>query len=160
MFVIIDGGGLVFDRRSIWQPWFLKWAARGVRYAAQLQRLFLEWSDSMPKRPTITADATGPMVAFKTGDILKRFPVLRSYLTETRYDDSTDRRQPSLLIIRPSGGLWNITLKDPSAAAQLRVAVDDLDKAFPALEALLISSECPWEPDEWQQQRGAKSRKK
>lgn len=157
--VVIDGGGLIYTRKSGWVPWRFAGALRGARFAVEVKMWFRYGRSVVPKKPEVANGSNVRAVAYKTGAILKNFPVLRSYLTDTTYEGSTDRRQPGLLIIRPSGGQWHITLKDPSTATQLRVSVDDLDRAFTALEGLLLSPECPWEDDEWQQSRGAKKRR-
>lgn len=113
----------------------------------------------MPRKPEVTGGSQAAGVTWITCKLLTGCPILRSYLNDTVYEGTDEKRQCSTLIISPQRGVWHITLKDPSTATQLRVSVETLDKAFPTLEALLSSPGCPWEEDEWAAARLSKKRK-
>lgn len=114
----------------------------------------------MAKRPEpLAATGTGGQAA-KAGTILSKAPALRSYLTDLTYEGTDEVRLPSYLIIRPQGGSWHITLKDPSTGLQLRVSVESLDLMVGALESLLSAPSCPWEVDPWAKPAPVKKRRR
>lgn len=92
--------------------------------------------------------------------LLEKLPTLRSYLLDMDYEEGGGPREVSYYTVRPTPIGWAITLKDPSTCRQLRVTVADLGTALAALDALLGGDSCPWEPDQWAEQRQPRKGKK
>lgn len=118
-----------------------------------------EVSCDMPKKPDQSqANGTAVHTAAAAPRWFDKTPVLSGYLRDMQYEDGGGAREPSYLLVKAAGGEWLITLKDPTEARQLRVRVSDLMTMFGALEALLTSGTCPWEPDAWAASRSKKKR--
>lgn len=117
-----------------------------------------EWR-VMPKKPLMPGGAVPPAPAAESSKALDAVPLLRGYLLDATWEDSTEAREPSTIIIRPGGGAFNVTLKDPSTCSQLRVRVPKWEAILGCLEALLTQDNPPWELDAWQAER-AKGKKK
>lgn len=115
----------------------------------------------MPRKPS-GSQATEGLIpkAAPPGRVLEKCPILASYLTDLAYEEGGGPRVPSRLFISAGGGEWLVTLKDETEARQLRVRVGDLGTAYAALEALLGSPVCPWEPDAYAMQKRTGGRKK
>lgn len=114
----------------------------------------------MAKKPVIIAGVTNVSPTLKAGAALSKFPTLRGYLIDTRYEGGDEPRQQSYLIIRPSPVAWSVVLKDPSTGLQLRGSAEQYDLLFGVLEALLTSPDCPWEVDPYAQPVGARKKKR
>lgn len=146
-----------------WQPW------KGIRIAAE--RLTAEWREvgsyltkeeyevAIKKRPTaegIILQMPGPV---PTSTMFGKLSLLREFMSATTYEDGT-RRTPGKLFWGSQGRLWELTLKDADALAQLIVREESLDKAFLLLETLLGVEEAPWETDQWAAKKAAEKGKK
>lgn len=114
----------------------------------------------MAKRPELCVQGSSNVGPRKLGNLLSKAPILAGFLLDTTYEGSDEVRQQSYIIIRPQGGTWFVTLKDPSTGLQLRVTVDSLDLVIGALEGLLTAPGCPWEIDHYASTNGARKRKK
>lgn len=144
-----------YNRRTGWRlvSWAVMCRDGGDRRATREVKL------GMPKKPEVTHADTGVVPrAAAPGRVLDKTPTLAGYLIDMGYEDGGGPRQPSRLFIEATGGEWLIVLKDPTECRQLRARVTDLGTAYAALEALLTSGTCPWEPDLWA--ANAKGRKK
>jgi hypothetical protein len=115
---------------------------------------------AMAKRPEPLATVGTGGQAAKCGVQLAKFPVLKSMLCDLRYEEGDEVRMPSYLIIRPQGGAWHVTLKDPSTGLQLRVSVESYDLVHGALESLLSAPGCPWEVDPWAKPEGTRKKRR
>lgn len=141
--------GLVFRRGFHHEPWLLRLAV-WIPENPHWHRTIHEYGGfRVPPRPVAPSPGEGGGKAAKPTGQMAKFPHLADYLLSTRYDGSDDVRLPGYLIIRPSGGVWNVVLKDPTTGLQLRVATESLDLAWGALDALLAQPSCPWEIDAW-----------
>jgi len=114
----------------------------------------------VPKKPEPGSAVGGTVVrAAAIGKMFDKTPLLASYLVDLQYDDGGGMRQPSRLFVEVVGTEWVFTLKDPTECRQLRVRVGDPGTGLAALEALLSSNTCPWEPDLWAANKPAKKRR-
>lgn len=146
----------VYNRRTGHRvvAWAVLEFRHGYRRAVIVERF------PMPKRPE--QDQPGVGTVRKAGGVcrwLDKTPLLASYLQDLDYEDGGGPRELSYLTIRPSRFGWDVTLKDPSTAKQLRTSVTDLTTALASIEALLASGTCPWEDDRWAQERLPKKKK-
>lgn len=123
------------------------------------ERIEREWS-VMPKKPALPGGVIPPAPAAEASKALDAVPLLRGYLLDATWEDSTEAREPSTIIVRPGGGAFNVTLKDPSTCSQLRLRVPKWEAILGALEALLTADNPPWELDPWQAERSRGKKKK
>ena len=145
-----------YDRRRGWRliSWAVMEVVRGVRRASKPREA------DVPKKPDQSVVVPGTVEqAARVPKVLERTPVLASYLLDLSYEDGGGAREPSYLIVKAAGGEWLVTLKDPTECRQLRVRVSDLGTAYAQLEALLTAGVCPWERDQWAEDRKPKKRR-
>lgn len=111
----------------------------------------------MPKKPDETTrfGVTAARAA-DPGQMFAKLPILGSYLVDLFYEGGTETREPGYMLVRARDGKWHLTLKDPSEGRQVRLMVTEPGTMWAAMEALLASGTCPWEPDGW----AGKSKKK
>lgn len=160
LYFCAGGWGWCFRRLTRWEPWTLYALLRGDRSRWELQREVELREYNLAKKPEIISSNGSPTASLKAGSALSKFPTLRSYLIDTVYEGTTDPREPSFLIVRPSRGTWFITLKDPTTGLQIRTNVESYDMVLPALEALLTAPAVPWEVDPFHRPSGASKRRK
>lgn len=141
--------GVWYRRRSRFEPWCLYRAIWLPDYPEGAHNPYIQGGGFVPKRPQAASGGEGGRDAAKRTGQLQKFPLLADHLLSLRYDDGDELRLPGYLIVRPQAGAWHVTLKDPSTGLQLRVATETLDLAWGALEALLGSTSCPWEIDQY-----------
>lgn len=139
--------GLFFRRRSQFDPWMLLLVFDADRndslwaYGQPREVRFV------PSRPTAADGGGEGKPAAKNSAVWAKVPRLAEHLVSTRYDDGPDQRLPGFLLVRPFGGAWHLTLKEPTAGLQLRVSAETFELALGALEALLGQPAPPWEVD-------------
>jgi len=90
--------------------------------------------------------------------LFKDCPQFVSHLTTTRYDDGTPRKTGSA-ILKVVGTTFIIVLKEPDACLEMSCAGATLDDAVALAELLLGSSDAPWEPDPWAENRKSTRKK-
>lgn len=115
----------------------------------------------VPKKPEFAEPVPGVVrKALAVPRMFAKTPALASHLVDLDYEDGQGSRKLSYLNITPSVVGWSVTLKDPSTAKAVRLTVADLDTAWAALEALLTSGTCPWEPDHFLEEKLPKKKGK
>jgi len=90
---------------------------------------------------------------------LKKFPLLRFFLTATTYEGG-DPRQPGRLWLDNDGLAFRVTIFEPSAFAKAVLRANTLDDVFAVLEAFLASDSPPWQADEYARDRDAQKKSK
>jgi len=90
---------------------------------------------------------------------LKKFPLLRFFLTATTYEGG-EPRQPGRLWLDNDGLAFRITLFEPTAFAKAVLRANTLDDVFIVLEAFLASDSPPWMADEYARERAAEKKSK
>lgn len=140
--------GVRFDFRYDLRHGFCLVAAAVIRVRGGVRSAVVLWEFDVPKKPVPGATQGGAAVApAKRSKVLGSHPLLASFLMDLSYEDSGDPREPSYLLIKVRGSVWEVTLKDPTECRQLVVQVPSDDLAYAALEALLGADVCPWQPD-------------
>jgi hypothetical protein len=134
------------------------WAAMGAvggQRAAVVREVF-----TVPKKPEVVAGESGVIPkAASGGRIFDKTPLLLGYLVDLAYEEGGGPRQVSRVSLEAAAGEWLVTLSDPTTLKMIRVRVSDPGTAWAALEALLATATCPWEPCPWLQARAGKSRR-
>lgn len=84
--------------------------------------------------------------ALVAGDVGVLYPTLWSYLTQTRWDDGTERKTSSVTVFMDSGQL-KCVLKDKETGLSLWAAGVGFDSLFSVLESLLNDPTAVWRQD-------------
>lgn len=147
-----------FHRRDGWR--LSRYAIRRPSRRA-ISGFVLEEFD-VPRKPETVVPQVGTVrKALATPRALAKAPTLASYLLDLDYEDGGGARQLSYLNIHPGTLGWTCYLKDPTPAMSLRLVVQDLDTLWAQLEALLTTGVCPWEPDQFlEERRNGKKRRR
>ena len=98
------------------------------------------------QRPDVNNQTVHPLAEVDVTS-WKGFPGLRSFFLDLRYAGCETEREPGLLMVSvgPTGWVW--TLKDGTAATQLRITAPTIDEVQLLAEALLNDKRAPWVPD-------------
>ena len=88
----------------------------------------------------------------------KGLPNLRDFFLSQTYRGVDLERSPGLLIMRASKDGWQLTLKETTACAMLRVTGRTLDEAWLLADALLGDPAAPWETDPYEAGKRGRSR--
>lgn len=91
--------------------------------------------------------------------VLKKFPVLRFFLTGTQYEDGSPRA-PGRLWLDNDGLGFRVTLFEPTAFARAVLRATTIDDVFAVCEAFLASDNPPWEADQYAREKAAGKKKK
>ena len=93
--------------------------------------------------------------------VLKKFPLLRFFLTGTTYEDGS-HRLPGRMWIDNDGVGFRVTLFEPSAYARVPLRANTLDDLFQVCEVFLGAENPPWEADQYAREKAEqkKTRKK
>ncbi len=90
---------------------------------------------------------------------LKRFPLLRFFLTATTYEGG-EPRAPGRLWLDNDGLAFRVTLFEPTAFAKAVLRANTLDDVFIVLEAFLAADSPPWMAAEYARERFAEKKSK
>lgn len=150
MFCLARPYGMAYARSNKHKPWnliaMIHWAGSEYGLRLEIERRMA----AMPKKPEPLANGSASSTpALTAGARLGKTPALKSYLCDLTYEGTDERRMPSYLIIRPQGGSWHVTLKDPSTGLQIRASCGSYDLIEATLEGLLTAPGTPWEVDPW-----------
>jgi len=97
------------------------------------------------------------VAALVGGDYQVLYPTVWSYLTQSRWDDGTERNTSSVTFFTDAGQL-KCVLKDKETGYSLWAAGSSLDSMFSVLEALLNDPTAVWRQDK--QETGSSARVK
>jgi len=91
--------------------------------------------------------------------ILAKCPLLIQFLTARSYEEG-GARLPGRFWFEVQGTAFVVTLFDLDQALKVAVRAGTLDDVFAAVELLLGAENAPWEPDQYQVERRAKTGKR
>lgn len=109
-------------------------------------------------RPEVRSGGTHP-IGDADATSFKGFPNLRSFFLSLSYSGTDVERMPGMMIVSigPTGWVW--TLKDETAATQLRVTAPTWDEVQLLSEALLGDKRAAWVPDLYARSRRSGKKK-
>lgn len=91
--------------------------------------------------------------------IFAKFPTLMAFLTARSYEEG-GARLPGKYWFDGSSAGFQLTLIDVDQGYRLVVRAQSIDDVYTAAELALGADNAPWEPDQYQQEKLAKNRKK
>jgi len=109
----------------------------------------------MKRKVKPSEDALATAQASMESKVFGTFPHIREHMAVRQYDDKTPRQTGSIMV-NVIGSMWRVIVKDHDTQMQIVVIMPTLDDALTQAELLLGVDECPWEPDPFARQKGAK----
>jgi len=91
--------------------------------------------------------------------VLKKFPLLRFFLTGTSYEDGSPRA-PGRIWVDNDGVGFRVTLFEPSAFARVALRANTIDDVFACCEVFLSADNPPWEADQYAREKAAQKKRK
>lgn len=124
----------------------LRWQARDAHGVPRGPWVEMARGGEMEKRRLKTESAAQTMSASGVSKYLGRWASVIAHCCVAKYTDGSVRK-PGWVTISTYGSEWTVVVKDPDAAAQLRVRAATLDDALQVANELLSSDDTLWEPD-------------
>jgi len=144
-----------------WRGYYCSHAVRRIRGGEESRIDFpLGYQEMRKKKVGTGGDPGGPShLAAVESNVLTQFPSFIAHCAVTRYEDG-DARRVGWINITTRGGAWQITAKDPDAAASITAVGQTLDDALALIDLLLGSEDAPWESDAYLARNGKGGQKK
>lgn len=97
----------------------------------------------VPTKATKDALVTSSGLSLKRSTMFDGFPEIWAFLTSTEAPDGS-RRMPGTLSLSSGGGVWTLSLTDPSTNLYSSLCSQDLDTLIVMVESRLSESSIPW----------------
>lgn len=110
------------------------------------------------RRPDAESLTEHPLASVDT-ESFKEWKHLRSFFFDLRYEGGLVEREPGLAMVTATMNGWVITLKENTAATQMRVSAPTFDEGLLLADTLLGDPRAPWVPDLWARQKRKGGRK-